>query len=185
MQQKHARGRVSAPSAWGVAVCVAVVLGLAWGSHAALPINEQWRLDLMDTCQGFACPGLQTVDYSTWSLCTVTTLANTGTDSLRDCATRAGGQWVVFSVSGTITLASTIYLPSNKVLDGRGQDITLTSTTDFPAGNGMLEIERRCEPRSTGSRASAALAWGVPCFHSCAAPAPHRSPRGERMACPR
>jgi pectate lyase len=62
------------------------------------------------------------------TLCTVTNLNDSGTNSLRDCATRAGAYWVVFGVSGTITLTSPLDIASNKTIDGRGADITIANT---------------------------------------------------------
>lgn len=101
-------------------------------SSAALPAEHQWRLALLDECEGFACPNLQAIDFSTWNHCVVTTLNNSGTNSLRDCATRSTSQWITFSVTGTITLDTTIKMTSNKVVDGRGTNITMTTGTTFP-----------------------------------------------------
>lgn len=100
---------------------------LAWplSSRAALPSNEQWRLALLNECQGFGCAALQALDYSTWSLCTVSNLNASGAGSLHACATSGTSHWIVFSVSGNITLTSTLFPTSNKVIDGRGADITL------------------------------------------------------------
>src|SRR2546425_812789 len=47
--------------------------------------------------------------------CNVTSLANTGAGTLRACA-EAGGQWVHFSVNGTITVTSSINVKSNTTI---------------------------------------------------------------------
>ncbi|WP_051085235.1 immunoglobulin-like domain-containing protein [Hahella ganghwensis] len=64
-------------------------------------------------------------------LCHVTTLAASGAGSLRACAEQSAAAWIVFDVSGTISLDEAIDVQSNKTIDGRGADITLT-------GDGLL-----------------------------------------------
>ncbi len=59
-------------------------------------------------------------------LCLVTNLSDSGTGSLRECIEKAGANWIRFSVSGTINSSGYIYLNSNKTIDGRGADITLS-----------------------------------------------------------
>ena len=58
--------------------------------------------------------------------CRVTTLEDDGPNSLRACAEQSAPAWIVFDVSGTITLTRAIDVQSNKTIDGRGQRITLT-----------------------------------------------------------
>ncbi|MCS7119760.1 MAG: PKD domain-containing protein [Nitrososphaerota archaeon] len=56
----------------------------------------------------------------------VTTLADSGPGSLREAASTSEPLWIVFDVSGTIELKSTINVRSNKTIDGRGAEITIT-----------------------------------------------------------
>jgi pectate lyase len=56
----------------------------------------------------------------------VTTLANSGTGSLRAAAESNNPLWIVFDVSGTINLTSQISVKSDKTIDGRGANITIT-----------------------------------------------------------
>ncbi|MEL7013807.1 MAG: polysaccharide lyase family 1 protein [Pseudomonadota bacterium] len=58
-------------------------------------------------------------------ICRVTSLADSGPGTLRDCATK-GNCWVVFDVSGTITLDSVITIADNTTIDGREAEITIT-----------------------------------------------------------
>lgn len=58
-------------------------------------------------------------------ICRVTSLADSGPGTLRECATK-GNCWVVFDVSGTITLESGITIADNTTIDGRGAEITIT-----------------------------------------------------------
>jgi len=57
----------------------------------------------------------------------VTNLNNSGAGSLRAACEVDGTAWIVFDVSGTIDLSSNISIHSNKTIDGRGADITLTN----------------------------------------------------------
>ena len=50
-------------------------------------------------------------------ICTVTSLANSGPGTLRDCLS-TGNRQVEFAVAGTISLSSTIDVPSNVTIDG-------------------------------------------------------------------
>jgi pectate lyase len=59
------------------------------------------------------------------SVCRVTSRNDSGSGTLRDCATK-GNRWVVFDVSGTISLNSPIRIANNTTIDGSGADITLT-----------------------------------------------------------
>lgn len=56
----------------------------------------------------------------------VTTLADSGPGSLRAAAQAPGAAWIRFTVSGVIELDSNIQLASDKTIDGRGADITIT-----------------------------------------------------------
>ncbi len=56
----------------------------------------------------------------------VSNLDDDGPGSLREAATRDGAFWIRFDVSGVIALSSPIEVTSDKTIDGRGADITLT-----------------------------------------------------------
>ncbi|MQM06834.1 hypothetical protein Taro_039669 [Colocasia esculenta] len=64
------------------------------------------------------------------SLYCVTSLADDGAGSLREGCRREEPLWIVFDVSGTIQLASTMSVSSYKTIDGRGQRVKL-------AGHGL------------------------------------------------
>ncbi|KAM0822306.1 hypothetical protein ACQ4PT_071580 [Festuca glaucescens] len=66
----------------------------------------------------------------------VTNLHDDGPGSLRDGCRRREPLWIVFDVSGTIRLASSLRVSSYKTVDGRGQRIVLS-------GKGLLL--RECE----------------------------------------
>jgi pectate lyase len=91
---------------------------------AALPFNELWREDLTDNVIGF---GKNTIGGKGGTLCQVTNLNDSGAGSLRACAEAAGPMWIVFTVSGTITLQSVIHIKSYKTIDGRGQNIVVAN----------------------------------------------------------
>ncbi len=66
-----------------------------------------------------------------WPEVVVTNLNNSGSGSLRE-ALSSSQRWITFSpsLSGTISLgASTLSVPSNVVIDGRGADVTLSTDT--------------------------------------------------------
>ncbi|MEC7525582.1 MAG: hypothetical protein VYE22_37215 [Myxococcota bacterium] len=56
----------------------------------------------------------------------VTTLADDGPGSLRAAAEATGPAWIRFRVSGEIALRSPIDVESDKTIDGRGADVTVT-----------------------------------------------------------
>ncbi|XAR68998.1 Pectate lyase [Bertholletia excelsa] len=56
----------------------------------------------------------------------VTTLADDGPGSLREGCDREEPLWIVFELSGTIALSSSLRVSSYKTIDGRGQRIKLT-----------------------------------------------------------
>jgi pectate lyase len=58
---------------------------------------------------------------------------------LRSCAQSNGAKWIVFDVSGTINLSSNLNIQSNKTIDGRGADITLTNSGPW-IDNGVENI---------------------------------------------
>ena len=93
-------------------------------ASAALPANELWRENLVNHVVGF---GKNTTGGKGGTLCQVTNLNDSGAGSLRACAEAVGPMWITFTVSGTITLQSEIYVKSNKTIDGRGQNITISN----------------------------------------------------------
>ena len=92
-------------------------------ASAALPSNELWREALTNSVVGF---GKNTTGGKGGDLCQVTNLNNSGTGSLRACAEATGAKWITFTVSGTITLTTEIYIKSDKTIDGRGQNIVIS-----------------------------------------------------------
>ncbi len=58
--------------------------------------------------------------------CWVTNLLDSGEGSLRSCLESYTSSWVRFAVSGTIYTDNYLYIKSNKAVDGRGVDITLS-----------------------------------------------------------
>lgn len=101
-------------------------------TFAALPSNELWRENLVNNVVGF---GKNTTGGKGGTLCKVSNLNDSGTGSLRSCATASGAQWIVFSVSGTINLSSAINLGSNKTIDGRGQNIVISGAAGLFLNN--------------------------------------------------
>lgn len=63
-----------------------------------------------------------------WQEVVVTNLSDSGSGSLRD-ALAGGNRWIRFAegLSGTIRVGSTLRVPSDVVIDGRGADITLSA----------------------------------------------------------
>ena len=62
--------------------------------------------------------------------CVVTSLANSGAGTLRDCA-EEGGTLVTFAVSGTIDLSGEIDVASNTTINGFGQNVTIVGMLDI------------------------------------------------------
>jgi len=60
-------------------------------------------------------------------LCHVTSLGDSGSGTLRDCAESTETLWIVFDLPGDIVLSDRILVESNKTIDGRGQNITITN----------------------------------------------------------
>ncbi len=65
----------------------------------------------------------------------VTNLNNSGSGSLREGASQ-GDRWIVFDVSGTISLSSPIQVASNTTIDGRGADVLIRN-------HGLYMIEKQ------------------------------------------
>ncbi len=65
----------------------------------------------------------------------VTTLASTGTGSLRAALESPKKYWIVFDVNGLINLGEdSIHVLSNKTIDGRGRDITIDGQLKLDPG---------------------------------------------------
>jgi pectate lyase len=79
--------------------------------------------DLLGGRVGF---GREALGGAGGGLCVVTSLANSGAGTLRECAAGPGPRWIRFAVSGTIRLESRVDVASNVTIDGRGADITIT-----------------------------------------------------------
>jgi len=82
---------------------------------------SQTRLSLLNERVGF---GRNATGGAEGCLYRVTNLNNSGAGSLRAGA-EMGGRWIVFDVSGTITLSSNIDVRANTTIDGRGASITI------------------------------------------------------------
>jgi len=80
--------------------------------------------DLLTELVGF---GANTTGGQGGTVCTVTSTANSGSGSLRECVDSANGPWWIrFSVDGEIGLNSSISLPSDLTVDGRGASVEIT-----------------------------------------------------------
>jgi pectate lyase len=84
--------------------------------------QSESRYDIVGTCVGY---GRNATGGFGGTLRTVTNLNDSGAGSLREAAETAGPAWIIFSVSGTITLLTELKPSSNKTIDARGADITL------------------------------------------------------------
>jgi len=79
---------------------------------------------LLDELVGF---GQATTGGKGGAVYTVNSLADSGPGTLRDALTRTEPLWIRFGVSGTIALASPIQSASDKTIDGRGADVTISN----------------------------------------------------------
>ncbi|CAI5530102.1 unnamed protein product [Closterium sp. Naga37s-1] len=78
---------------------------------------------LAGAAEGF---GSQSIGGRDGEIYTVTSLADSGPNTLRDaCKHKVAARWIVFAVSGTICLSSPIRVPSFTTIDGRGQKVIL------------------------------------------------------------
>jgi len=93
--------------------------GLPAGSSNLRP----WE-NILANVVGF---GKDTTGGAGGALYHVTNLNDSGAGSLRAGAESTTPYWIVFDVSGTITLSTVIGIRSNKTIDGRGQDITISN----------------------------------------------------------
>ncbi len=64
----------------------------------------------------------------------VTSLADSGTGTLRAALTTGVSSYIVFDVQGTIKLGSRVDVRSNTTIDGRGRAITIDGNLRLPAG---------------------------------------------------
>jgi pectate lyase len=81
-------------------------------------------LDILSQREGW---GDQTTGGKDGTVYHVTTLADSGSGSLRAACESTTPYWIVFDVSGKIVPNGPIYVKSNKTIDGRGQKIVLGS----------------------------------------------------------
>lgn len=96
-------------------------------SSSPNPENESY-LDILDELEGF---GETTTGGADGEVVTVTNLNNSGAGSLREAVSMTGPKWIMFEegLQGTINLSSALKVKSNKTIDGRGADITLSGDT--------------------------------------------------------
>jgi pectate lyase len=81
----------------------------------------------------------------------VTTLADSGPGSLRAAAEAPGAAWIRFRVSGEIALSSDIQVASDKTIDGRGADVTVTGRGLFVQGGAGNVIITHMKIRDTSN----------------------------------
>jgi len=80
--------------------------------------------DLFDELVGF---GADTTGGRGGTICTVTSTADSGAGSLRDCVEAASGpRWIRFAVDGEIALRSKLRLAGNMTVDGRDRAVEIT-----------------------------------------------------------
>jgi pectate lyase len=92
----------------------------------------------------------------------VTNLNDSGTGSLRD-ALSAGGRNIVFDVSGTITIKSTLVIPSNTTLNNTAQNITVTGySVSMSGANNIIIRNVRFRETTSGPSGKCSL-QGAPC----------------------
>jgi len=87
--------------------------------------------DLLSELEGF---GRETTGGQGGEMYKVTSLADDGAKgTLRYGVQSSGKKWIIFGVSGTITLKSKLVFKSDKTVDGRGAQITIKNNTiDIP-----------------------------------------------------
>ena len=92
------------------------------------PEPEESYLDILSEVEGF---GEATTGGADGEVITVTNLNDKGAGSLREAVAMSGPKWIVFEegLTGTINLSSALKVESNKTIDGRGADITLSGDT--------------------------------------------------------
>jgi pectate lyase len=115
-------------------VAVIIVISIMLPLSSIPTINQLYNAsassfsDLLSDRIGFGQDGIGGLHGDVYY---VTTLADSGPGSLRYAAERPEPLWIVFRVSGVITLRSPIRVSSYKTIDGRNASITIT-------GNGLV-----------------------------------------------
>ena len=85
-------------------------------------------LDILGELEGF---GRKTTGGKSGKVIKVTNLKNSGAGSLREAVSQKGPRWIVFKrgLKGTIKLTNALEVASDKTIDGRGADITISGQT--------------------------------------------------------
>ena len=97
----------------------------AFSSNNPFPPNgEDEQQDLLDH-SGRVGFGSKATGGFGGEVCRVTTLANEGEGSLRNCLENDDPLWVTFDVSGAIMNSGYIEIGNNKTIDGRNADISI------------------------------------------------------------
>jgi len=92
--------------------------------------SRPWE-DLVNEAVGF---GRHSIGGKGGDVCWVNNLNASGAGSFTECVLSTDPKWIRFAVSGVIDLQNTwLYMKSNKTIDGRGADITIS--------RGSLRIE--------------------------------------------
>lgn len=81
--------------------------------------------DITDQAMGFA---REVTGGAEGTLCTVTTNADAGPGTLRDCLSEPG-RWIRFGRDMGIGLESELHVPSDTTIDGRGANVSINSGT--------------------------------------------------------
>jgi pectate lyase len=95
-------------------------------------------LDILDEAVGFARPAGGAAGPRIF----VTSLSDSGPGTLREAVGRGGPLWISFEdgLMGTIDLESSLSVPSDTTIDGRGADITLTGNALIMGGTDTRNI---------------------------------------------
>ena len=92
------------------------------------PVRKANYLDILEELEGF---GRNTTGGKDGKVVVVTNLKDSGAGSLREAVSQKGPRWIVFKqgLKGTIKLGNALEVTSDKTIDGRGADITLSGQT--------------------------------------------------------
>jgi pectate lyase len=116
------------------------------GESTGAPFDGPAHEALLNELVGF---GATTTGGAGGPVVSVTTLDDDGPGSLREAAAMDGPVWIRFEVDGVIALQSNISVRSDKTLDGRGADITITGGGLYVEGGDGNVIVNNLKLRDT------------------------------------